>query len=177
MDATTTRKPALGFIFVTLVLIMLGVGIIIPVLPALVTQFKGGDISAGSESYGWLIGIFGAMQFIASPILGSLSDRFGRRKVILVALVGTAVDYTIMGWAPTIGWLFVGRTISGITAGALATCNAYVADVTPPEKRAQGYGLVGAAIGLGFIIGPSIGGLLGNQNPRLPFFVDAGCDG
>jgi DHA1 family tetracycline resistance protein-like MFS transporter len=115
------------------------------------------------------------MQFIASPILGSLSDRFGRRKVILVALVGTAVDYTIMGWAPTLGWLFVGRTISGITAGALATCNAYVADVTPPEKRAQGYGLVGAAIGLGFIIGPSIGGLLGNQNPRLPFFVAAGC--
>jgi DHA1 family tetracycline resistance protein-like MFS transporter len=175
MDATTPRKPALGFIFVTLVLIMLGVGIIIPVLPALVTQFKGGDISAGSQSYGWLIGIFGAMQFIASPILGSLSDRFGRRKVILVALVGTAVDYTIMGWAPTLGWLFVGRTISGITAGALATCNAYVADVTPPEKRAQGYGLVGAAIGLGFIIGPSIGGLLGNQNPRLPFFVAAGC--
>jgi DHA1 family tetracycline resistance protein-like MFS transporter len=175
MDATTPRKPALGFIFVTFVLIMLGVGIIIPVLPALVTQFKGGDISAGSQSYGWLIGIFGAMQFIASPILGSLSDRFGRRKVILVALVGTAIDYTIMGWAPTMGWLFVGRTISGITAGALATCNAYVADVTPPEKRAQGYGLVGAAIGLGFIIGPSIGGLLGNQNPRLPFFVAAGC--
>jgi DHA1 family tetracycline resistance protein-like MFS transporter len=175
MDAALPRKPALGFIFVTLVLIMLGVGIIIPVLPALVTQFNGGNISASSESYGWLVGIFGAMQFIASPILGSLSDRFGRRKVILVALAGTAVDYMIMGWAPTMGWLFVGRTISGITAGALATCNAYVADVTPPEKRAQGYGLVGAAIGLGFIIGPSIGGLLGNQNPRLPFFVAAGC--
>jgi DHA1 family tetracycline resistance protein-like MFS transporter len=177
MDASLPRKPALGFIFVTLVLMMLGVGIIIPVLPALVTQFNGGDISAGSESYGWLLGIFGAMQFIASPILGSLSDRFGRRKVILVALAGTAIDYVIMGWAPTMGWLFVGRTISGITAGALATCNAYVADVTPPEKRAQGYGLLGAAIGLGFIIGPTIGGLLGNQNPRLPFFVAAGCVG
>jgi len=175
MATSSPRKPALGFVFITLVLLMLGVGIIIPVLPGLVTQFKGGSVAQGSGSYGWLVGVFSAMQFIASPILGSLSDRFGRRKVILVALVGTAVDYTIMGWAPTLGWLFVGRTISGITAGALATCNAYVADVTPPEKRAQGYGLVGAAIGLGFIIGPSIGGLLGNQNPRLPFFVAAGC--
>jgi DHA1 family tetracycline resistance protein-like MFS transporter len=175
MEATSARKPALGFIFVTLVLIMLGVGIIIPVLPALVTQFNGGNVAEGSGSYGWLMGIFGAMQFLASPILGSLSDRFGRRKVILVALAGTAIDYVIMGWAPTMGWLFVGRTISGVTAGAFATCNAYVADVTPPEKRAQGYGLVGAAIGLGFIIGPTIGGLLGNQNPRLPFFVAAAC--
>src|SRR5208282_5129959 len=103
MDAALPRKPALGFIFVTLVLIMLGVGIIIPVLPALVTQFNGGNIAASSESYGWLVGIFGAMQFVASPILGSLSDRFGRRKVILVALAGTAVVYLIMGWGATMG--------------------------------------------------------------------------
>ncbi len=177
MDAPAARKPALGFIFITMVLIMLGVGIIIPVLPALVTQFRGGSISESSGSYGWLMGIFGAMQFLASPILGSLSDRFGRRKVILVALAGTAVDYVIMGWAPTLGWLFVGRTISGVTAGAFATCNAYVADVTPPEKRAQGYGLIGAAIGVGFVIGPAVGGLLGNHNPRLPFFAAAGCVG
>jgi MFS transporter, DHA1 family, tetracycline resistance protein len=175
MEPAVPRKPALGFIFITLVLVMLGVGIIIPVLPALVTQFKGGDIAESSGSFGLLMGAFGAMQFIASPILGSLSDRFGRRKVILVALSGTAVDYVIMGWAPTLGWLFLGRLISGATAGVLAACNAYVADVTPPDKRAQGYGIIGAAIGVGFVVGPSIGGLLGNHNPRLPFFAAAAC--
>lgn len=175
MEPAAARKPALGFIFVTLVLVMLGIGIIIPVLPALVTQFKGGDIAESSGSFGLLMGAFGAMQFIASPILGSLSDRFGRRKVILVALSGTAIDYVIMGSAPTLGWLFLGRMISGATAGVLAACNAYVADVTPPEKRAQGYGLMGAAIGVGFVLGPTIGGLLGNHNPRLPFFAAAAC--
>jgi DHA1 family tetracycline resistance protein-like MFS transporter len=171
----THQPPALKFIFVTLVLLVLGFGIIIPVLPRLVTQLTGGSVVEGSASYGWLVGIFALMQFIASPILGSLSDRFGRRKIILLALGGAAIDYCIMGLAPTLGWLFVGRMISGITAGALATCNAYIADVTPPEKRAQGFGLVGAAFGLGFIIGPAFGGVLGQHNLRLPFFVAAGC--
>ncbi|MFY9925618.1 MAG: TCR/Tet family MFS transporter [Opitutaceae bacterium] len=175
MVANPPRKPALGFIFVTLVLLVLGFGIIIPVLPGLVTQFEGGNVAEGSDSYGLLVGVFAAMQFIASPILGSLSDRFGRRRVILIALAGTAVDYVIMGLAPNIGWMFVGRMISGVTAGALATCNAYIADVTTPEKRAQGYGLVGAAFGLGFVIGPAVGGILGKYNLRLPFFVAAGC--
>jgi len=175
MEATTQRKPALGFIFVTLVLLVLGFGILIPVLPGLVTQFNGGNVAQGSDSYGLLVGVFAAMQFIASPILGSLSDRFGRRRVILIALAGTAVDYVVMGLAPNIGWMYVGRVISGATAGALATCNAYIADVTPPEKRAQGYGLVGAAFGLGFVIGPALGGLLGRYSLRLPFFVAAGC--
>ena len=175
MEATTPRKPALGFIFVTLVLLVLGFGILIPVLPGLVTQFNGGNVAQGSDSYGLLVGVFAAMQFIASPILGSLSDRFGRRRVILIALAGTAVDYVVMGLAPNIGWMYVGRVISGATAGALATCNAYIADVTPPEKRAQGYGLVGAAFGLGFVIGPALGGLLGRYSLRLPFFVAAGC--
>ena len=177
MTATTQRKPALGFIFVTLVLLVLGFGIIIPVLPGLVTSFKGGNVAQGSAAYGSLVGIFALMQFIASPILGALSDRFGRRKIILIALGGAAIDYVIMGWAPSLGWLFFGRMISGATAGALATCNAYIADVTPPEKRAQGYGLVGAAFGLGFIIGPAFGGVLGQTNLRLPFFVAAGCVG
>jgi len=186
MDAPTPRKPALAFIFVTLVFLVLGFGIIIPVLPGLVTQFEGGSVATGSNYYGLLVGVFAVMQFIASPILGSLSDRFGRRKIILVALAGTAIDYVIMGLAPNIGWMFVGRMISGATAGALATCNAYVADVTPPEKRAQGYGLVGAAFGLGFVIGPAIGGLLGDvtfihpfhvDKGRLPFFVAAACVG
>jgi DHA1 family tetracycline resistance protein-like MFS transporter len=175
MDAAAPRKPSLGFIFITLVLLVLGFGIIIPVLPGLVTQFEGGNIAQGSNYYGTLVGVFACMQFIASPILGSLSDRFGRRKVILIALAGSAIDYVVMGFAPTMAWMFVARVISGATAGALATCNAYIADVTPPEKRAQGFGIVGAALGLGFVVGPAVGGLLGQVNIRLPFFVAAGC--
>jgi DHA1 family tetracycline resistance protein-like MFS transporter len=177
MDASPTRKPALGFIFITLVLLVLGFGIIIPVLPALVTRFQGGNIAEGSASFGWLVSIYALMQFIAAPILGSLSDRFGRRKIILTALAGSAIDYVIMGFAPTLAWMFVARMISGMTAGALATCNAYIADVTPPEKRAQGFGLVGAAFGFGFAIGPAIGGFLGGINIHLPFFAAAACVG
>lgn len=175
MNASPPRAPALGFIFVTLVLLVLGFGIIIPVLPGLVTEFKGGSVAEGSHAYGWLIGIFALMQFIGSPILGALSDRFGRRKVILLALAGSTIDNLVMGLAPSLGWLFVGRMIAGLTAGVIATANAYIADVTPPEKRAQGFGLVGAAFGLGFIIGPAVGGLLGHIHLRLPFFVSAGC--
>src|SRR5208283_3643378 len=111
MNAPSERKPALGFIFVTLVLLMLGVGIIIPVLPGLITQFKGGSVAEGSESYGWLVGAFATMQFVAAPVLGSLSDRYGRRKVILLALTGSAIDYVVMGLAPTLAWLFVARMI------------------------------------------------------------------
>jgi MFS transporter, DHA1 family, tetracycline resistance protein len=177
MDTTKQRKPAVGFVFVTLVLLIVGIGIIIPVLPGLITQFDGGSVADGSRSYGWLVGIFAVMQFFASPILGSLSDKYGRRKVILIALAGTAIDYVIMGFAPTLAWLFVARVISGITAGSLAACNAYIADVTPPEKRAQAFGLVGAAFGLGFVIGPAIGGLLGQVSLRAPFFGAAACVG
>ena len=161
MDASAPRKPALGFIFITLVLLVLGFGIIIPVLPRLIVRFQGGSYAEGSASYGLLLSAYAVMQFTAAPILGSLSDRFGRRKIILLALAGSAIDYVIMGWAPTLAWLFVARIISGMTAGALAACNAYIADVTPPEKRAQGFGLVGAAFGFGFAIGPAIGGYLG----------------
>src|ERR1035438_885056 len=168
MDASAQRKPALGFIFITLVLLVLGFGIIIPILPRLIVQFRGGSFAAGSSSYGLLVSVFAVMQFIASPILGSLSDRFGRRKIILLALAGSAIDYVIMGLAPNLAWLFVARIISGMTAGALATCNAYIADVTPPEKRAQAFGLVGAAFGFGFAIGPAIGGYLGGISLKLP---------
>jgi DHA1 family tetracycline resistance protein-like MFS transporter len=174
MDASSPRKPALGFIFITLILMVLGFSIIIPVLPALVTQFQGGNVAEGSEYYGTLMGVFAVMQFIASPILGSLSDRFGRRRVILIALAGSAIDYVIMGFAPNMTWMFIARMVSGATAGTLATCNAYIADVTPPEKRAQGFGLVGAAFGVGFVLGPLIGGFFGRHNIRLPFFVAAG---
>ena len=161
MTASSPRAPALGFIFVTLVLLVLGFGIIIPVLPGLVTQFEGGSVAEGSNAYGSLIGVFALMQFVASPVLGALSDRFGRRKVLLIALAGSTVDNLVMGLAPSLGWLYVGRVIAGLTAGVIATASAYIADVTPPEKRAQSFGLVGAAFGLGFVIGPAIGGLLG----------------
>ena len=177
MDAPAPRKPALGFIFVTLVLLVLGFGIIIPVLPMLIVKFQGGSISEGSSSFGWLVSVYALMQFTAAPILGSLSDRFGRRKIILTALAGSAIDYVIMGLAPSLAWMFIARIISGMTAGALATCNAYIADVTPPEKRAQGFGIVGAAFGFGFAIGPAIGGYLGGISLRLPFFAAAGCVG
>jgi len=174
---SSARKPAVAFIFVTLVLIILGFGILIPIIPNLVKQFNGGNLSSGSGEYGLLLGVYAFMQFIFSPILGSLSDRFGRKKVLLIALAGSAIDYVVMGFAPNMTWLFVARMISGATAGALATCNAYIADVTPPEKRAQAYGIIGAAFGVGFAIGPTIGGLLGAYSLKLPFFVAAGCVG
>jgi DHA1 family tetracycline resistance protein-like MFS transporter len=177
MDAPKQRRPAVGFIFITLVLFVLGFGIIIPVLPPLVAKFNGGSYAEGSGEYGVLVAVYAAMQFVFAPILGSLSDRYGRRKVLLITLAGSAVDYVIMGFAPTLAWLFVARMISGATAGALATCNAYIADVTPPEKRAQAFGLLGLAFGIGFSIGPAIGGLLGGYSLRLPFFVAAGCVG
>ena len=169
MTGSPERRPALGFIFVTLVLLVLGFGVIIPVLPGLITQFRGGSVAAGSRSYGALVGIFALMQFIASPILGALSDRYGRRRVILISLAGTAIDYVIMGLAPNLAWLFAARIISGATAGGLATCNAYIADVTTPDTRAQGFGMVGAAFGIGFVIGPALGGLVGHYGLRLPF--------
>lgn len=175
MSESTSRKPALGFIFITMLLSVLGFGLLIPVLPRLVTDFQGGDVAAGSHAYGVLIGGFALLQFIGSPILGALSDRFGRRKVLLISTAGASVDYVIMALAPTLAWLFVARMISGFTAGLLATANAYVADVTPPDKRAQGFGLLGAAFGIGLVAGPLVGGLLGGMHPRLPFWFAAGC--
>lgn len=175
MDKPSARQPAVGFIFVTLVLAIVGFGLLIPVLPKLIVQFQGGDIAAGSHAYGWIISIYALMQFFGSPILGSLSDRYGRRPIILIATAGSAVDYVIMACAPSLSWLFVARTIAGFTAGVMATGNAYIADVTPPEKRAGAFGLVGAAFGLGFIIGPALGGFLGNIDLRLPFWFAAGC--
>ena len=163
------------FIFVTLVLAIVGFGLLIPVLPKLIVQFQGGDMANGSYAYGWVISVYALMQFIGAPILGSLSDRFGRRRIILIATAGSAIDYVIMANAPTLAWLFVARTIAGFTAGVMSTANAYIADVTPPEKRAQSFGLLGAAFGIGFIIGPVLGGLLGKYDLRLPFWVAAGC--
>jgi len=175
MESTAGRKPAISFIFVTLALAIVGFGLLIPVLPKLIVQFEGGNLSSGSHVYGWLISIYALMQFVGSPILGALSDRFGRRRIILIATAGSAIDYVIMANAPTLTWLFVARTIAGFTGGVMATANAYVIDVTPPEKRAGALGVLGAAFGLGFIIGPALGGLLGGIDLRLPFWVAAGC--
>ena len=168
------RKPAVIFIFITLFLDIFGIGVIVPVLPKLVEQMSGGDPGAASHAVGWLGALYALMQFVFSPVLGSLSDRFGRRPVILLSLLGSGLDYLLLAWAPTLAWLFVGRIISGITAANFSAASAYIADVTPPEKRAAGFGLIGAAFGLGFIAGPAIGGLLGHYGLRVPFLVAAG---
>ena len=169
----TARRAALVFIFITVVLDVLALGIIVPVLPGLVRGFLGGDTSRGAEYYGWFGTVWAAMQFGFAPVLGALSDRFGRRPVILLSNFGLGLDYVLMALAPNLGWLFVGRVVSGITAASFPTAGAYIADVTPPEKRAAGYGMLGAAFGLGFVLGPALGGVLGNVNPRLPFWTAA----
>ena len=172
--APTHGRAALAFIFVTVVLDMLALGMIIPVLPKLIEQFEGGDTAAAAR----MIGVFGtmwaSMQFVASPILGALSDRFGRRPVILLSNFGLGLDYIMMALAPTLGWLIAGRMISGVTSASIVTAFAYVADVTAPDKRARSFGLMGAAFGIGFIVGPALGGALSAVSPRLPFWVSAG---
>ena len=167
-------QPAVIFIFITLFLDIFGIGLVVPVLPGLVEELQGGSVEAASHAVGWLGALYALMQFIFSPILGSLSDRFGRRPVILVSLLGAALDYLLLAWAPSMVWLFVGRIISGITAAHFSAASAYIADVTSPEKRAAGFGMIGAAFGLGFIAGPAVGGLLGEFGLRLPFLVAAG---
>ncbi|UBM60955.1 TCR/Tet family MFS transporter [Marinilongibacter aquaticus] len=168
------RKAATLFIFITVLIDVIGIGIIIPIIPVLIQELTGGTVSKASEYALWLVFVFSFMQFIFSPIIGGLSDQFGRRKVLLFSLFGYGLDYLFLAMAPTIGWLFVGRTISGICGASFTTANAYIADVSTPEKRSQNFGLVGAAFGLGFIIGPSIGGILGSYGSRVPFFAAAG---
>jgi len=168
------RKPALIFVFITVVLDMLALGMVIPVLPKLVVTFAGGDTARGAAIFGLFATAWAFMQFVFSPVLGALSDRFGRRRVILISNFGLGFDYILMALAPNLIWLFVGRLISGITAASISTSYAYITDVTPPEKRAGAFGLMGAAFGLGFILGPGVGGILGSVDPRLPFWVAAG---
>ncbi len=167
-------KPAMGFIFATLLIDVTGLGIIIPVFPKLIQQLTGESLSVASEYGGWLLFAFAIMQFVFSPILGNLSDQYGRRPILLLSLLGFAIDYLLLAYAPTITWLFLGRIIAGIMGASITTATAYIADISTPEKRAQNFGLVGAAFGLGFIIGPVVGGLLGQFGAQVPFLVAAG---
>ena len=176
-DATpeaARRQAAFIFIFVTILLDMLSLGIVIPVLPKLVVDFMGGDTATGAKVFGLFATAWALMQFLFSPLQGALSDRFGRRAVILLSNFGVGLDYVIMALAPTVWWLFAGRVISGIMAASIATAYAYVADVTSEDKRAARFGLLGAAFGAGFVLGPALGGLAGAVSPRLPFWIAAG---
>jgi DHA1 family tetracycline resistance protein-like MFS transporter len=165
------RKPALVFIFITLFLDVLGIGLVVPILPKLVESLAGGGVDRASYLYGWLVGLYALMQFLFAPILGNLSDRFGRRPVILFSLFGSGLDYFLLAWAPTLPWFFLGRIISGITGANFSAAAAYIADVSPPERRAANFGIIGAAFGIGFIFGPALGGWLGDYGLRVPFIA------
>jgi MFS transporter, DHA1 family, tetracycline resistance protein len=167
------RRAAFVFIFVTVLLDMLALGIVIPVLPPLIVSFRGGDTASAAAIYGLFGTVWAAMQFIFSPVVGSLSDRFGRRRVILLSNFGLGADYLLMAVAPSLAWLFIGRVISGITSSSFSAAAAYIADVTEPHERAAKFGLLGAAFGLGFIIGPTVGGLLAGAGLRAPFWAAA----
>ncbi len=169
-----TQKAAIGFVLVTVLIDVIGVGIIIPVVPALITELTGGTISEASIYGGWLMFAYAFMQFVCAPVVGALSDQYGRRPVLLLSLFGFGLDYILAGFAPTIGWLFLARLLAGITGASFTTANAYIADISAPEKRSQNFGMIGAAFGLGFIIGPLIGGVLGEYGSRVPFFASAG---
>ncbi len=168
-----SRKAALGFIFVTLLVDVTGLGIIIPVIPKLLEGLIHGGISDASRYSGWLGFAYAITQFVFAPVIGNLSDQYGRRPVLLFSLLGFGIDYLFLALAPTIGWLFVGRIIAGMFGASFTTAAAYIADISTAENRAQNFGMIGAAFGLGFIIGPVLGGLLGHYGPRVPFLAAA----
>jgi len=170
LGGAAPRRPALIFIFVTVLLDMLALGMMIPVLPKLVVAFEGGDTASGAEMFGLFGTVWALMQFVFAPVQGALSDRFGRRPVVLLSNLGLGLDYILMAVAPSLTVLLIGRVISGISAASISTSFAYIADVTPPDKRAGSFGMVGTAFGVGFVLGPAVGGLLGDIDLRLPFW-------
>jgi DHA1 family tetracycline resistance protein-like MFS transporter len=165
--------PGMPFVLSTLLIDMIGFGIIIPVMPGLIQELTHGSVSLAATYGGWLLAAYSITQFLSSPVVGGLSDRFGRRPVLLASLFGFTIDYLFLAVAPTIGWLFVGRIIAGIMGASFTTASAYIADISTPQNRAQNFGMIGAVFGLGFIIGPVIGGFLGDIGPRMPFIVTA----
>lgn len=165
------RPASLIFVVVTLVIDMLGVGLIMPILPKLIESFTAGDVTAASHAYGLLIALFSAMQFLFAPLIGSLSDRFGRRPLLLASLAGLGVTYLLAAFAPSLAWFIAMRALAGVLSATFTVANAYIADISPPEKRAQNFGLVGVAFGIGFILGPFLGGVLGEIDLRLPFLA------
>lgn len=169
--AQPKNQAALGFIFATLLIDVMGLAIIIPVIPALIEHLIHGNVSQASSYSGWLTAAYASMQFLFSPLVGNLSDKYGRRPVLLCSLLGFSVDYFFSAFAPTIGWLFVGRIVAGITGASFTTASAYISDVSTPEKKAANFGLIGVAFGLGFIIGPVIGGILGKYDIHYPFMA------
>ena len=171
-NAPASRNPVI-FVLLTVLIDTIGFGIIMPVLPQLIMQIAGVDLADAARLGGLLLVVFAGLQFLFGPVMGNLSDRFGRRPVLLISLIAFSLNYALMGFAPSLTWLFIGRALTGISGAVYAPATAYVADVTPPEKRAQSFGLVGAMFGLGFIVGPALGGFLGEYGPRAPFFAAA----
>src|ERR1051326_1939779 len=168
------RRASVVFVLITLFIDVLGMGLVIPILPKLVQNLLGGEVAEASFVFGVLVSIYSVMQFFCAPVLGALSDRFGRRPIILLALLGLGCDYVLLSLAPSIWWLVAGRIIAGACGATFTPAGAYIADVSPPDKRAANFGLLGVAFGLGFIAGPALGGFLGAPNLRLPFIVCAG---
>src|SRR6201993_1302477 len=171
MTPRPAGNPAFVFIFIAVLVDSIGFGIILPVLPRLIIELTGVTVDRAAAYGGWLAFVYALLRFFCAPVLGNLGDRFGRRPVLLFALFALGVDYLVMGFAPVIGWLFAGRAIAGIAGASFTPAYASVADISPPERRAQNFGLMGAAFGIGFILGPAIGGLLGSFGPRAPFFA------
>jgi DHA1 family tetracycline resistance protein-like MFS transporter len=171
---TATSRNPLIFVLLTVLIDTIGFGVIMPVIPQLIMQIAAVDLSGAARLGGFLLVVFAVLQFLFGPVIGNLSDRFGRRPVLLISLLAFGANYALMGLAPNLAWLFVGRALTGIAGAVFGPANAFVADVTPPEKRAQSFGLIGAAFGLGFVLGPVLGGFLGELGPRAPFFAAAG---
>ena len=169
----TDRKAAVGFIFITLLIDVMGWGLIIPVMPDLIAQLKNISINEASPYGAWLLSVYAITQFLFAPVIGNLSDKYGRRPVLLASLLGFGIDYIFLALAPSYGWLFAGRIIAGITGASFTTATAYIADVSTPETRAKNFGMIGAAFGLGFVLGPALGGLLAGLGTRVPFYAAA----